>query len=274
MKVIFFNSSMPRSGSTLMQNILGNNPKIYATPTSPLLELLNASRRVYTNSPTVKAQDEKAMRDAFIYFSVNAMGGFFEGVTDKPYVIDKSRGWALNIPYLESMYANPKIIYMVRDLRDIVASMEKNYRRFPEKWHSSLEDVNPVGITQAERITHWLAPNSKPVGYTLQSLREVINRGWADKILFVKFEDLCSNPALVMKKVYKYLELPYCAIDYKNVQQVTHEDDKFHGRYGDHIIKNKIEPVPSKAQELLGGFVCDEIYQRNKWYFDFFGYQK
>ena len=66
---IFFNSSMPRSGSTLLQNILGNNPDIYATPTSGLLEMLNASKRIYTSSNNFKAQDELEMKK-YIYNTI------------------------------------------------------------------------------------------------------------------------------------------------------------------------------------------------------------
>ncbi len=34
MENIFYQSSLPRAGSTLLQNILAQNPDIYATPTS------------------------------------------------------------------------------------------------------------------------------------------------------------------------------------------------------------------------------------------------
>ena len=39
---IYFQSSMPRSGSTLLQNIMGENPDFYVTPTSGVLELVLA----------------------------------------------------------------------------------------------------------------------------------------------------------------------------------------------------------------------------------------
>jgi hypothetical protein len=42
-KKVFYNSSMPRAGSTLIQNILGQNPDLYTTPTSGLFEMLAAS---------------------------------------------------------------------------------------------------------------------------------------------------------------------------------------------------------------------------------------
>lgn len=273
---IFFNSSMPRSGSTLMQNILGNNPDFYATPTSAVLDMLNASRRVYTNSPTMKAQDENEMKSAFLMYSRFAIHGYFHGLTDKPYVIDKSRGWAINHPYLSSFYPNPKIICLVRDLRDVVASMEKNYRKHPDKWDISLDPKEPRGITVAQRVSMWMNPESKPVGDTLNKLKEVIFRDEKvhEKICFVRFEELCKNPESVMQEVYKYLEIPYYPIDYTNVQQVTNEDDKFHGRYGDHKINSHIKPVISKSKELLGEHICNQLYEKNKWYFEYFNYQK
>jgi len=54
---IFFNSSLPRSGSTLLQNIMAQNQKFYVTPTSGVLELVFGARANYTNSPEFKAQD-------------------------------------------------------------------------------------------------------------------------------------------------------------------------------------------------------------------------
>ncbi len=267
---IFFNSSMPRSGSTLLQNILGNNPQIHATPTSAVLDLLNASKKVYTNSAVFKAQDIEQMKKSFLMYSRYALQGFFEGITDKPYVIDKSRGWGINIPYLESFYPNPKVICMVRDLRDIVTSMEKNYRKYPEKWDVSL-DIEEKGASLGERVSMWMAKDSKPVGNTLTKLKEIIHRGIDKKILFIKFEDLTSNPDKEMRKVYNYLEIPYFAIDYSNVQQVTFEDDKFHGRYGDHKINSTIKPIISN-KDILGDSIHRQLYDKNRWYFDYFKY--
>jgi sulfotransferase len=263
---IFFNSSMPRSGSTLLQNILGNNPNIYATPTSGLLEMLNASKRVYTSSLNFKAQDEAEMKKAFLMYSHYAIHGYFNGITDRPYAIDKSRGWAISIPYLESFYEKPKVICMVRDLRDIVASMEKNYRKFPDKWDVS-DDEPFKGATLGERVTKWMNPESKPVGHTLNNLKEVFHRGNDKKMLFVKFEELSKNPENEMRRVYEYLELPYYHIDYNNVKQVTFEDDRFHGRYGQHKIQPQIKPLISDSKNILGDIICRQLYEKNEWYF-------
>ncbi len=61
-KKIFFQSSLPRAGSTLLQNIMGQNPEFYVTPTSGVLELLFGARINYTNGQEFKAQEEELMK--------------------------------------------------------------------------------------------------------------------------------------------------------------------------------------------------------------------
>lgn len=261
---------MPRSGSTLLQNILGNNPDIYATPTSGLIELLKESRKIYSGSPQFKAQDENQMKSAFLMYCRYGIDGYFDGLTQRKYAIDKSRGWAINYGFLKAFYPNPKIICMVRDLREIVASMEKNYLKYPEKTEFQLEE-NLKAVNVGERITYWM--KTLPLN-TLFKLQEVIRRGWGEQMLFIRFEDLVENPDRELRKVYKYLNLPYYQHDFNNIEQVTFEDDKFHGRYGDHKIEKSIKPVPNKAEALLGELICNQLYEKNKWYFEYFNYKK
>ena len=274
MKEIFFNSSMPRAGSTLLQNILGNNPEIYASPTSPLFELINSAKEVYTKSPVVKAQDEKEMKEAFLKFCRYGLHGYYDAITDRKYAIDKCRGWNINKGFLESFYPNPKIICMVRDLRDIVASMEKNFRKHLDKFDGVDDLEDPKNVSIGQRVTTWMDTKSRPVGDTLHKLKESIFRGYGNDILFIRFEDLCSSPKETMQEIHEYLDLPFYDYDFNNIKQVTHEDDKFHGKYGDHKIQPKIVPAESKALELLGGAIYNELYERNKWYFDYFDYNK
>ncbi len=43
-------------------------------------------------------------------------------------VIDKCRGWSVTYDFVNHFYPNPKVIVMIRDLRAIVASLEKKFR--------------------------------------------------------------------------------------------------------------------------------------------------
>jgi len=53
---IFYQSSITRTGSKLLQNILSQNPGFYVTPTSGLLELVFLRALNYINSAEFKAQ--------------------------------------------------------------------------------------------------------------------------------------------------------------------------------------------------------------------------
>ena len=107
MQKIFFQSSLPRSGSTLLQNILAQNPHIYATPTSGVLELLIGARVNYTDSPEFKAQDAKVMKKGWQAFTKAGMDAFYNAITDKKYIIagdfnepshldDSKYGWIIS----------------------------------------------------------------------------------------------------------------------------------------------------------------------------------
>jgi sulfotransferase len=273
MEKIFYQSSLPRSGSTLLQNILAQNPDIYATPTSGVLELIFAARANYTTSPEFKAQDEELMKTGYKAFCKEGMDAFYNAITDKKYVMDKSRGWGIHYDFLKFVRGDePKIICMVRDLRDIFASMENNFRKHPEKQSDILDWSKGQGTTVPKRIDIW--SQQPPVGLAIERLSEIYRTGLDKHMLFIRFEDLCLYPENTMLRIYKYLDIPAFEHDFDNIEQVTKEDDEVYGAFGDHVIRKKLQPVPSKAKQLLGKDVTDWIFENYRWFFDKFRYTK
>jgi sulfotransferase len=271
---IFFQSSMPRAMSTTLQNILAQNPDFYVTPTSGLLELWFGARKNYTDSPEFKAQDEQTMRKAFTAFCHDGMFAYFNAITDKKYVMDKSRGHGVYRPFIDSFYPNPKIICMVRDLKDVLCSYEKIYRKNQHKHDPIRDDLNARGTTIHKRMDEWLHPTNT-IGRAVERIFEMIRQGYDEKILFVKAEDLCLHPETTMTRIYQYLEIPHFNHDFDNIQQVTEEDDSVYGLgQGLHTIRPKLEMKPSEAKLVLGADICDWIYNTYKWYYDKFGYKK
>lgn len=271
-KKIFYQSSLPRSGSTLLQNILSQNPDFYCTPTSGVLELLYAARGNYTNSLEFKAQDSDLMKKGFVNFCKEGMYGFYDAITEKKYVMDKSRGWSIHYDFLNMIHPNPKIICMVRDLRDVFASMEKKFRANPDKSNDMVDWSRMQGTTVPKRIDMWI--QSPPVGIALERLVELFRMGLAPKILFLKYEDLCLYPDVSMKRVYDFLEVDYYYHDFDNIEQITKEDDEVYGQYGDHKIRKTLELLSSDADTILGKDVTNWIYEHYKWFFDEFRYLK
>ena len=267
---IFFQSSLPRAGSTLLQNIIGQNPNFYVTPTSGVLELLYASRANYSTSPEFKAQDPELMRRGFQSFCTYGLSGFFNGITDKPFIMDKSRGWSIHYEFLNSFYPNPKIICMIRDPRAIFASMEKNFRKSQHTDSGIVNHSKMQNTTTQKRVELWA--QTPPVGLAFERIQQIVLEGISAKILFIKFEDLTAQPEQVMGKIYGFLNIPYYQHDFENVQQLTQEDDVVYGIYGDHAIRQQVQPVPNTYKEILGTSTCNWIKQHYDWFFREFKY--
>ena len=81
MNNIFYQSSLPRSGSTLLQNIIGQNPDFYVTPTSGFLDLVYGARTNFEEVAEFKAQDKELMEKAFRHFCHEGMKGYFSSLT-------------------------------------------------------------------------------------------------------------------------------------------------------------------------------------------------
>jgi sulfotransferase len=271
MATIFYQSSLPRAGSTLLQNILGQNPAFHVTPTSGLLELVYGARRNYTNNLEFRSQNPEEMKNAFIAFCRGGMESYAKSLTDKPYIIDKSRGWGIHYDLLQTLFnKEPKIICMVRDLRQILSSMEKKFREQPER-HRSIENHQDLsGITTYKRALVYL--QSQPVGLAIERLIEIHQRGWSKKMLFIRFEDLTTQPKAALSKVYAYLELPEFNHDFNNVSQITQEDDEIFGIPGLHDIRPVVTPQKIDFKQILGDDVVQHVYRKYAWYFKLFNY--
>lgn len=272
---IFFQSSMPRSGSSLFQNIVGQNPDFYVTPTSGVLELLFGARANYTTSPEFKAQDSELMKKGFLNFCKEGLNGFYNAITDKKYALDKSRGWGIYRPFLDSVYPNPKVVCLVRDLKDVVASYEKIYRKTQSTKHDAIrDDATARGTTVHKRVDEWVHPTNT-IGRAVERIFDVIRLGYDDKILFIKYEDLMLYPDREMVRVYDYLGVPYYEHDFDNIPQITVEDDGVYG-LGDglHTTRPKLEMKPSDAKAILGADISELLYKHFQWYYDKFGYKK
>lgn len=270
-KKIFFNSSLPRAGSTLFQNLISDNPNFYTTPTSGLSDLILNAKNTYNHSQAFLSQDKNQMENAFLGFCRAGLQGYFNDLTNKPFILDKSRDWGINYGLLNMLDSEPKIVCMVRDLRAVYASMEKNFRKNPHKENQIQNVPNLVGTTLRKRVDIW--GSGVPVGVSIDKLRDIIDQKIDQKILFIRYEDLMSNPEIELRRFYDYVEVDYYnEHQFKNVTQHTQENDVIHGIYGDHTLRPVFEKMPDDFEEILGFEICRDIKNTYKWFYDYFGY--
>jgi sulfotransferase len=253
---------------------MGQNPDFYVTPTSGLLELWFGARANFSTSPEFKAQDSELMSKGFKQFCHDGMFGYFNAITDKKYVMDKSRGHGVYRGFIETFYPNPKIVCMIRNLKDVVCSYEKIYRKNMQKHDPIRDDLNARGTTIHKRVDEWMSPTNT-IGRATERIFEMIRLGYDNKVLFVKMEDLNLYPDTEMTRIYEYLEIPHFKHDFDNIQQITTEDDEVYGLSKDlHSIRPKLDLKPSDADSVLGKDISDWLYNTYKWYYDKFNYKK
>lgn len=269
LKKFIFNTSMPRAGSELLQVLLHQNPSIYASTTSPLLEYQFAARGNY-DLPEVRSGDPVLMQKAFINMCAGMAQSYYQVVTDKPIISDKNRGWSHYWEWVDQWNPDPKMICMVRDLRSIIASMEQIYRK---NRHRPVGPDNPAqlqNMTVAQRAQHWL--NTQPIGLALARTADLFQRDIANKILFVRYEDLCEFPDSTMKRIYNYIDEDYFQHDFKNIIKTVQEDDSVFGPYGSHKTQKELKKATTDWKEILPKEVGLGIRQGNLWYFEEFNY--
>jgi sulfotransferase len=267
---IYFNSSLPRSGSTLLQNILGQNKDFFVSATSGVLELLHGARHNFTLAPEFKAQDISLCSKAFVEFCHSGLFGYYKALTDKKNIVDKSRGWIYYHNFLKTIYPGAKIICMVRDLREILSSYEKIERSNPLLLNNLTDEKNFKGINIQQRTLERL--NKAPVGLAIQRLRNLLEIGDLKGVLFIRYEDLCLNPKETLNKIYNHIEEPEFDHNFLDIKQITFEDDDVYGIRNLHTIKSQLKFKPNSYNEILGEEVSQIIYNNFRWFFEFFNY--
>lgn len=266
---------MPRSCSTLLQNIFAQNPDFYATPTDGVIELLAGAREKFTNSSEFKAViDQDLFLQAWRNFCKGGLESYCNTLTDKPNIVLKSRGWKGNTKWVENFLGEkPKIFCMVRDLKGIISSFEKLHRKNPDKTSQWLIEHEVRGTTVFKRVDMYL--KNIPVNISLDRIQELIELGLDGSVLFIRAEDLTTRPQEIMNGVYDIIGVEQYQHNFNNIEQLTEENDVIHALDNDlHTIKNKVEPIIKDYKEILGEDICKMIDTEYKWYQDFFGYTK
>ncbi|MHA2062564.1 MAG: sulfotransferase [Candidatus Sifarchaeia archaeon] len=272
MEKLIFNCSLPKAGSELIQVLLHQNPRIYGSSTSPLLEFMFASSNVMSGQE-VKSMDENVTKPAFENMCRAMVKGWYSDITDRPIIVDKNRGWTHYHEWTGNLFENSKTICMVRDLRSILASFERTHRKNRHSRQCPDRPGKDYGITVDDRIKHFLV--GKPLGIALSRMKDAFQRGVDKNVLFVKYEDLCNYPDIVMEKIYEYLEEEPFKHDFNNIKKEVYEDDKHFGIFGSHSVKKKLRPIQEKSwMDVFSEEQANKIYNQNIEFFKTFKYKE
>lgn len=248
---------MPRSGSTLLCNLVAQHPDVFATGTSGSLELIYPARKNVGQLPEFKSFDLENIKRHFSAFAREGMRGWFESQTDCKVVVDKSRGWIGYLPLLFDIWPDAKVLVPVRDPRDAMASLEKAYRENMHIFHEAEDPSRMSFVTLESRVNHWM--NNAPMGLAMARLHNLLSSFGTGRVHFVRFEDLTSRPGKTMDGVWDYIGMDRPAHDFDNVEQVTVDNDMSFGPLGSHRIRGQVRPLKSRWREVLGEQIGEQI---------------
>lgn len=230
------NSSLPRSGSELLQALLAQHPDVYASATSPLLEYWYGAYGNY-NLAERRSQEENGMQAAFRGFCKKGTEGYYRELTDRPVIIDKSRGWLEYAELLWKVFPDARIVCMVRDIGKIVDSLEKIYRA-----NTAHPEVRHLPKTPEQRGEYWTTSGTMPLGLALDRIKGRQALGLDERIAYVNYDDLVASTVEVMEQVFIHYKLQPIKVDINNIKKSVKEDDSHYGIFGKHNVSPMIQP--------------------------------
>lgn len=261
MKTIHYVSGLPRACSTLLCNLLAQNPRVHATPTSALHEIGYIARQVF-QTEEAKAFGGERMEQMYYDYVRGGCSHAFDTLTTRPVVVDKCRSWIGHLDQLFKVFPDAKVLVPVRDIRGILTSFEKIHQKHPSPFHG-VEQKNPAAFTTTEKRAQAFL-SSPPVGIAIEHLTDAARR-FKSRLFFVHAEKLTTEPAATMKAIWHYLEEePFSGHDFDNVVQYTQENEVGFP-YGDHTIRPKISPIGKEWNQFLGQKLAEQINNQFGW---------
>lgn len=258
MQKIHFISGLPRSGSTLLSALLRQNPDTYANmsgPVAPLAKVLLEAMAVnheYSSfiSDTQRQRIVKGLFDQ--YYGEE----FSQGL-----IFDTNRMWCAQMPLLQKIFPESKVIACVRDTNWIVDSVERLIRKNALS-PSSIFNYELSGTVYSR--ADGLAGATGMLGYAYNALKEAYFSEQASNLLLVQYDSLVREPQRVLNAIYDFIGHPRFEHDTNNVVFDADEFDKKTGTPGLHQVSTRVEVRPRKTilpPEVFNRFANDAFWK-------------
>jgi sulfotransferase len=252
MKQFYFLSGLPRSGSTLLTSILSQNPAIYASPNSPLVELLvNVRNHLRTTEQARAFLEPRQEKDVLL----SIMDGFYR-FSDAQNILDKSRAWPHphNIELLRDILPEPpKFVAVVRDLPSALASFITLIEAHPEAQSFVDRELEKRGLplTTANRCELLFSPQGT-VHEAWYTLKMAFDAGYENLFHVVEYDELCAHPRETVEGVYRFLGIEPYSHNFSSIVNKTPEDDAVYSLPGLHEVRPAVKKISKDPKAVLG----------------------
>lgn len=233
-----FIGGLPRSGTTLLANILAQDERNYVSPTSGISSLVGDLQANWKKIEAFQSEGLDKVWCRIPSMLKAIIEGYYAGeIANGKQVFDKSRGWNLKVQLLEALYGKPvRVLFPVRNVNEIIISFEKAYS------NSIIGNPTSSINTVYERAAT-LLDSKGTIGQHITAYRDLRNKGLVGRLIVVKYKDLLNFPKSTLARVHEELGLDDFAYDFDNVEQCTEEYDSYLGYAPKslHSIRSKVE---------------------------------
>jgi hypothetical protein len=270
----FFLIGCARSGTTLLQSLLAAHPKIISFPESHFFRHLTPyatwRKRLGLARPSIREHLEDIYNNIDQYNGTCVTPGPFT-LRMKSYTrafiqtfdnkavqsgancwLEKTPMHLHHIPLIEQYVPNPQFIHLVRDGRDVVASMYQVTHEHPEIWggERSVEEC----------LSRWTGDIERTRRHVRRPSHHV-----------VRYRDVAINPETTLRRLLSALGLDYKKVIEKKyneeAKKVTMEHEKWKRKNTGKVIfkgRKKFNNVFNKEQKLqvekaVGNYNLDSI---------------
>ena len=241
-KTINFLCAMPRSGNTLFSSLLNQNPDIVVTANSITLEIMKdlfllKKTDTFQNFPDEQSLDN-VMDEVYNLYYKNWN---YQVIIDRGPVCTPG-----NLKIMQKHFKQPiRCVVLLRDVLDVLASYIQWFETEPTSFLNKFKTLD-------EKLT-FIMKQDGAVAKELMSIQYLLQH--PEMAVFIKYEDLVSNPEKELRKVYTFLNLPYFSHKFKDLDQITvnglQYNDSIFGKNMHTLRTDKIMKVENQYKNLI-----------------------
>ena len=238
---LLFVISSPRSGSTLLQRMLGSHSQIFTHPEPHMLTPLahlgfhdTVDKAPYDHINAAEAirefvsglpRGEDDYLDALRHYT-DAMYGRMLSTSGKTLFLDKTPAYALVSDFVAKLYPKAKYVVLARNPLAVQSSFANTF--FEGDWQRA-RDFNPVVERYVPAIAKFVRAHQGGRGVPM---------------FLVRYEDLVDDPATWLRRIFEFLGVPHedAAIEYGKHKHIKKS-------FGDPVTVNQHDRPVTDSKE-------------------------
>ena len=223
MNNIYFLTSLPRAGNTLLGSIVNQSQHVKVTANTILTDIIYQLQlikdiEIYKNFP-----DEQSLDNII----KNVFNNYYENWKVDNIIDRGAWGTPYNLQALKTIIKKPKFIILYRPALECLASFIKIEK--------------PINL---ETRCHQLMSDDGIIGKNLWSIKNIIKE--KEDYLIINYKDFIKNPNKEIKIMFDYLEIAFKDFDLSNLKQFSANNIN----YNDSIYKAQLHTIRTDKIKL------------------------